>query len=337
MLNQTIDISVIVPIYGVECYVEECLRSLFTQTKTDGVEFILVDDCSPDNSMQIVEKVVSEYPQLDIKIFRHEVNLGLPCVRQAGVDAARGEYIIHIDSDDSVHPHMLSGMFEAALKNNADVVVCDYYTTYTNKKILRRQSVPDSGLECYNQLSRWQLSGFVWNKLIKRSLCSRSDLKYINGINLWEDSIYMGKVYLLAQKIVHHPEAYIYYKKRSSSLSAVLNSKAQQDLIRAVAEIERFLVERQLQDQCKDALNYFKLKAHYSLLSMSSKDVRSQYISLYSGLTPYLKTCPATSKFWSKMIYKRALKGDFLIRDVLFALQRIKRMLVPPKSKLFKP
>lgn len=83
------DISVIVPIYGVEKYIEKSLRSLFSQTKTDGVEFILVNDCTPDRTMEVAREVIADFPTLDIKIVDHEVNRGVAAARQTGLDTAK--------------------------------------------------------------------------------------------------------------------------------------------------------------------------------------------------------------------------------------------------------
>ena len=93
-------VSVLVPVYGVEKYIERCARSLFEQT-LDDMECIFVDDCTPDDSMQVLVKILSEYPRRkeQVKIIHHETNQGLPAARQSGLKIATGEYIAHCDSD----------------------------------------------------------------------------------------------------------------------------------------------------------------------------------------------------------------------------------------------
>ncbi len=124
------DISVIVPIYGVEKYIAESLRSLFSQTKTDGVEFILVNDCTKDRSIEIAREVISDFPTLDIKIIEHEVNGGVAVTRQTGLDTATGRYTIHFDPDDWCEPNMLEELYNKAIETNADVVISDYLKVY---------------------------------------------------------------------------------------------------------------------------------------------------------------------------------------------------------------
>ena len=123
-------ISVIVPVYGVERYMERCARSLFEQT-LDDIEFIFVDDCSPDRSLDILNEVLEEYVdrQLQTQIVRLDQNGGLPNARKVGLRLATGNYIIHCDSDDWVERDMYRAMYEKAIKTNADMVVCDFMVT----------------------------------------------------------------------------------------------------------------------------------------------------------------------------------------------------------------
>ena len=94
-------VSVIVPIYNVSLYVEKCARSLMEQTLED-IEYIFVDDCTPDNSLQILEETIKDYPhrQRQIKIVRHEVNRGLTSARNSGLSCVTGDYVAHCDSVD---------------------------------------------------------------------------------------------------------------------------------------------------------------------------------------------------------------------------------------------
>ena len=94
-------VSVIVPVYNAEKYIERCVRSLYNQT-LDDIEYIFVDDCTPDNSMEVLQKVMDEYPKrkLHTKIIIHTTNTGQSGSRKDGILAATGDYIIHCDADD---------------------------------------------------------------------------------------------------------------------------------------------------------------------------------------------------------------------------------------------
>lgn len=123
-------VSVIIPIYGVEKYIERCAQSLFKQT-LDDIEYIFVDDCTPDNSIEVLKRVLEDYPQRknQVKIVHHDKNQGLPIARQSGLKVATGEYIAHCDSDDWVDVTMYEKMYNKAIETGSDVVVCDYVTT----------------------------------------------------------------------------------------------------------------------------------------------------------------------------------------------------------------
>ena len=123
-------ISVIVPMYGVEEYIERCARSLFEQTMED-MEFIFVDDCSKDKSVEVLEKVIEEYPNRknSVKIIHHDVNKGLPQARKTGVYASTGEYIAHCDSDDWMDLNAYQLLYEKAKETDADMVFFDYTRT----------------------------------------------------------------------------------------------------------------------------------------------------------------------------------------------------------------
>ena len=123
-------VSVIILVYNVEAYIERCARSLFEQT-LDDIEYIFVNDCTPDHSMAALEKVIEQYPsrQRQINIINLPNNKGAAIAREVGIKAATGEYIIHCDSDDWVDTDMYRLLYEEAKKKVLDIVVCDFYET----------------------------------------------------------------------------------------------------------------------------------------------------------------------------------------------------------------
>ena len=122
-------VSVIVLVYRVEEYIAQCARNLFGQTLRD-VEFIFVDDCSPDGSMEVLENILDqEFPwrRSQVRILKNEKNSGQAYSRRRGVEASTGKYTIHCDSDDWQEPDMLEKMYLKADANDADAVVCAWF------------------------------------------------------------------------------------------------------------------------------------------------------------------------------------------------------------------
>ena len=169
--NSMPKVSVIIPVYSVEKYIERCARSLFEQTLTD-IEYIFVDDCSPDNSINILESVLEVYPnrRSQVKIIRHLENKGLPAARKTGIDNSTGDYIIHCDSDDWVETDMYRLMYDEAKRLDADIVMCGYKVTdgqtvfseYYHKQIDKTKLI--SSLLTLHEA--WSF----WNKMCKRTL-----------------------------------------------------------------------------------------------------------------------------------------------------------------------
>ncbi|EKF9488800.1 glycosyltransferase family 2 protein, partial [Vibrio cholerae] len=141
-------VSVIMPVYNTELYVERAMISLMEQT-LDDVQFIIIDDGSKDNSLSIIKEVITRYPSRkdQITLISRE-NRGVAATRAQGMDLATGEYVIHLDSDDWVERDWLEAMHTKAVQDNADVVICDYSLIYKHGKKKVTQIVFEAGEEC---------------------------------------------------------------------------------------------------------------------------------------------------------------------------------------------
>ena len=123
-----IDLSVIIPIYNTEQYIEKCVRSLMEQTKTNGIEYIFINDCTPDNSMRVLANTIADYPQRtnQIKIINMPTNSGQGVVRRIGMKEAQGEYIIHCDSDDWIDLYTCEKAYKQIKCNNNDLLIFNF-------------------------------------------------------------------------------------------------------------------------------------------------------------------------------------------------------------------
>ena len=212
-------VSVIVPVYGVEQYIERCARSLFEQTLED-IEFIFVDDCTPDKSIEILKNVLEDYPQRkkQVKIERHEKNMGLPIARQSGLKVASGDYIIHCDSDDWVDVTMYEKMYNKAIEEDADVVVCDYAVT-DGKHILETvKGCGDTDVSKFIQRMLFQRDPWsLWNKLFKRTACYK-ELIYPEE-NMGEDMVLSIQLVLKCHNLSYINQCFYFYYYNSNSIS----------------------------------------------------------------------------------------------------------------------
>lgn len=176
-------ISIICPVYKAEKYLHKCIESIIAQTLTDW-ELILVDDGSPDSSGELCDK----YAIQDSRIRTiHKQNEGVSVARQTGLDAAHGEYVIHVDSDDWVEPTMLEELYTKAISENADIVICDYFNNIGPKQTVCNQR--PSSLEPKQILQELfqQLHGSCCNKLARRACYKQYGIQFPCGINYCED------------------------------------------------------------------------------------------------------------------------------------------------------
>ena len=128
-------VSAIVTIYNRESYLEQCARSLFSQTLGE-IEYIFVDDASTDRSVEVLRRVVQEYPHREaaIKIIELGQNGGVSNARRTGMSYVTGDYVIHTDSDDWIDPDMFEQLYQTAMNTGADIVGCDIRHEYPNRK-----------------------------------------------------------------------------------------------------------------------------------------------------------------------------------------------------------
>lgn len=226
-----IKVSVIVPIYGVEKYIERSVRSLFEQTLT-GIEYIFVNDCTPDNSMIILNNLIEEYKKRltnekkVYKIINLPQNGGLPQARWHGVVEASGEYIAHCDSDDWVDRDMYRMQYEKATQEKADMVVCDYYATNGQKHHHLRAFKDNLSKErIYELMFDRKLPWMVWNKMIKTNIYKTSNIT-VPMQTQGEDMAYILQLLYYVNKISYIPKPLYYYQVGTQTVTHNTDEKA---------------------------------------------------------------------------------------------------------------
>lgn len=278
-----IKVSVVVPVYGVEKYVERCVRSLFDQTMTDGVEFIFVDDCTPDRSIEIIRETLKEYPYRtnQVKILSLEENRGLPQARKTGIEAARGEYIYNVDSDDWLELAALERMYSTAIENDADIVVFDvFYSDDSKSVITHRPFNPDIFLdEMISGHATWN----VWSKMIRRELYFIPSPIVFPTLHMAEDLFQMLQLGERSRKTVYLPENlhHYYWNPESQSKNP---SKVRRDFKMMQENIER-IIEIRGEERRRGEHDWLRMQAKvmlYPLLDI--KGGRREYLEGYKDL-----------------------------------------------------
>ena len=129
-------ITIIIPVYNVEPYIEDCLKSVASQTYKGDIECIIVNDCTPDNSCAVIDRFINKYDgAIEFKLLHHTVNRGLSAARNTGIDAATGDYIYFLDSDDEITPDCIELLAAPLEKEKYDFVIGDYIIIGHKKEI----------------------------------------------------------------------------------------------------------------------------------------------------------------------------------------------------------
>ncbi len=203
-------VSVIVPVYNVEDYLERCLESLGNQTIKD-IEIIVVDDGSSDSSPSILDKYTSIYPNI---IAVHVPNGGVSRARNIALEKARGRYVGFVDSDDYVSPVMFETMKKTIEETEADIVQCLSSERGQNHKPLSPVIGRDNIITSYMDRV---ISASVWDKLYSRSLIG--DTRFSGDLKFAEDFEFNAAILIKASKVSFVPEVLYYYTERESSES----------------------------------------------------------------------------------------------------------------------
>lgn len=270
-------ISIIVPIYNVEKYLNRCISSLVQQTY-NNLEIILVDDGSPDNSAEICE----EWKKKDSRIIVfHKKNGGLSDARNYGIECSHGDYIAFVDSDDYVDLNMYQTMLASMLKNECKLACCGRYYKTKNQEIqsrcLNNETVFTDSEAIHQLLTNGCIEEAVWDKLYSASLWK--DLRFPKG-EINEDIVVIPEILRRSERIVHVGLPLYYYCYNGSSITKSGYSKKKDVMIDHLQALEKYIHKYYPSDEKSVNL----IKARYSLTTLFSiiqSDDESKYKESY--------------------------------------------------------
>lgn len=227
-------LSILVPVYNVLPYLHECLASVVDQASGDaGIQILVLDDCSTDGSWALLQELALRWPDR-LQLLQHTRNGGLSVARNTMIDAARGEYLWFLDSDDKLLPGAIDGLRSIVQAHSPDVVLCDFSVWRERPRFKHRlrgehhrrsfegparQWVHDRCKLVEGMLSTGQLH--AWSKISRRALWG-SDLRFPPG-RYFEDMATMPLMALRAQSFYYEPQPWVAYRQRASSILSTMN------------------------------------------------------------------------------------------------------------------
>ena len=328
------NVSVVIAVYNTAQYIEQCVRSLFGQTLVD-MEFIFVDDKSSDGSMDIVSKVLEEYPNRkeQVHIIYHEENQGVADTKNDGIKSATGEYLIIIDPDDYVELNMMEEMYKKAVEECAEMVICDFYR-FDETDSLIVTTVPEgvigNGENVRDDIINRREPPYCVVRLINRTLFCGAKIVWPVG-RFAEDIIYSTVTAYYANKIVHLNAPLYHYRVYPKSLVHEKNDKAyyskyigNRDNVDIMID---FLKSVGAEDKYWKGIIIQKLRVKNRLLPIINKEHNRRL---------WFKTYPEINKilFWGDSRYHSTYREKvWMICIALGLYPKLKRYLVGRKLR----
>lgn len=301
--NNSHKVSICVPVYGVEKYIEKCARSLFEQTYRN-IEYVFVDDCSPDNSIAILEETIEKYPSRKacVRIIRYDHNRGLAGSRNTAVAAATGDFIAHVDSDDWLELNAIELLVNKQIETGTDIVsgtIVSHFEDGTSTLIEPNYPNKDAMLREIVQLSLYHT---LCKRIIRTSLYKNNEIFAMEGVNLGEDHYTLPRLVYFSKSFAKIDDV-VYNYNRNVETSFVHDSlnnfkfKNYSDTLTALQILYDFFAEH---DTCLLPILQ-KIRLSYVFKTIHEPSVkRSQYLpdirhdlKLYKkgNINLYIKLC----------------------------------------------
>lgn len=310
-------VTIVIPVYQVEDYIEACLTSVVNQTYAGPIECIIVDDCGTDSSCQIVEKFISEYKgSIDFRLLHHDHNRGLSAARNTGMDHASGEYIYFLDSDDEITPDCIEKLANPLENYRYDFVIADFsiigdrqVTTY-----LRARGEYKTGIKEAYYRKEWNVT--AWNKLCNVDFLRRNNLRFKEGI-IHEDILWSFYLANFAKSMYAlEDKTYIYNTRESSIMGAMRITRSKDSKILIYSEINSFLAKRGFEN--KDDIAYIyriKFEMFNEIRGWDFKDAKPYILAIKKAT----RVSPIVAWRYKLLTLKSLIKDLYLILPDNFA------------------
>jgi Glycosyltransferases involved in cell wall biogenesis len=313
-------VCIIVPIYNVSKFIERCARSLFEQI-FENIQYVFVNDCTPDNSVEILERVIADYPNRKeyIKIIHHDINKGLGAARKTGILNANAEFVLNVDSDDFVELNMVELMYNKTIEENADIVVCDFLMDWGKATKIFPQIYSSNNVEYTKLLLSGKAMPGVVNKLIRLSLYTKNNIMPVEGINMGEDYLITPRLAYFANKIakVDLP-LYHYVQLNENAYTKSFSKKSVDNLIQVLDILNIFFTNISDRELYHQSLLEGRLNKKILLLMQSDSRTHKELVNLFPETDSILGT--ATLNIEERITIYLANKKLFLMLNIFLFL-----------------
>lgn len=282
-------VSFAVPIYNVAPFMERNVRSLCEQTM-DDIEIVLVDDCTPDDSIDIAMRVVEEYPQRknQVKVVRHEKNMGIAQTKKDCILSCTGDFFIVIDGDDYVDVQMAEKMYNKAIESSSDLVVCDVCEVSDSGSVIRNilaKPPEGDGKNVKDAMINGHITPFMQTRLVQRSIITNNNIVWPKN-NFGEDIVLCALYALFSRKISYVDEPLSYYWRHPNSITMRKTDIQLVDNFNSYYEnvqiLINYLEQIGLSEKYHEGIYMYKYHAKiYAIQSRENKNLQKQFIHAF--------------------------------------------------------
>lgn len=275
-------VSILVPVYSVEKYIERCVRSLFEQTY-ENIEYIFVDDCTKDKSIEILNSVLAEYPdrKKQTKILHHDKNRGLSAARNTALDASTGDYLMHVDSDDYLREDAIFLLVARISQKSSQVLIFGYSIVKCDGIFPVPLQVEDKVSLINNYLSN-RVPASMWNKFYDSKFYKATEVRSEEGINQGEDYVVVPRIIYKAERIDWLEDTLYYYEQSNvSSYSNNINETSINNMKRADDLLFGFFINVEDKDKFARSLKVLYARSALFLLKTGNRESWSKIGSVY--------------------------------------------------------
>lgn len=308
-MEKKIKVSILVPFYKVEKYVGRCVESLFTQTY-HNVEYVFVNDCTPDNSMEVINDKIEEYGLASkCKMIVHEQNLGISASRNDCLDNMTGDYFLFIDSDDYIDTDMVELLVEAAIKENADISGCGYIEEFADHSVEHPQKYTNDHDEMMRAITLLTIKGVMWKLLVRSTIVTdhRDEVRFIPDRNMVDDYLFCCQIFYYAQRFagvdrcMYH---WIQYNPNNYTHTTVFAVESQ---AAAILKVEQFYKDKGIYGVVEEELtqrkfisklpllldrNCFNVTKWRAIFPESNDVYKKMYFSFGNSIIVYIASSP---------------------------------------------
>lgn len=330
-------ISVLVPMYGVEKYITRCAESLFSQDY-QNVEFVFVNDCTPDKSVEVLCDVLDNYPERkpQVRIINHEKNRGSAAARNTLLDNATGEFVTWVDADDWLEKNAISLMVDRQIETNADIVTGWSYEVDNDGTRPFLQPTYQTREEMLDNMWEHSFNHALWGRIIRKKLYDMANNRCEEGVNQSEDFWMMLPV-IYYSKHIAVVEEFVYYYNRANETSQCFDlllfgntNRWKQDKRNHLKTVAFFSdkEEKFKQDANKSAIQYLRRMLLYSVKCNDKLFFNENLMQIKSEYVDYFEVI-----HFNNPLYRSFVSNYFLYSSFLQARSFVWRKIVRPLLK----